>query len=211
MNHLAMALLVLFLGACTGLLPKPEPQPRYHALDYTQAAAANIATDANRRRFDLPTLMVSQPHSVAGFDSRRMIYRRQPHQLEYFAQHEWVDTPARMLAPLIVRALKNSGDFRAVISPPSAAVGDMTLETELLQLTQDFLLSPSQVHLTIHVTLVETASRRVLAWKEFAASAPANRDDPQAGVVAANQAVQQVMSQLIGFTNAAVANRQTAD
>jgi len=29
---------------------------------------------------------------------------REPHKLEYFAHSEWVDPPARMLAPLIVAA-----------------------------------------------------------------------------------------------------------
>ena len=70
-----------------------------------------------------PTLIVSTPRAAAGFDTRRIVYLRQAHELEAFAYHEWVDTPALMLAPLIAQAIERSGAFRAVLRAPTAASG----------------------------------------------------------------------------------------
>ena len=79
-----------------------------------------------------PALVVVAPRAAPGHDSPRMVYLRRPHELEVFAFHEWVDTPASMLAPLLVRALQASGAFGVVLMAPSAARGALQLETCLL-------------------------------------------------------------------------------
>ena len=78
--------------------------------------------------FDLPTFPTSNPHSstkilqvampqaVAGFDSQGMTYMRYPAQLERYTRSQWVDTPAHMLLPLLVRSLEASGQYQAVLS-----------------------------------------------------------------------------------------------
>ena len=66
---------------------------------------------------------------------------RETHQLEYFAHSEWVDPPARMLAPLLVAAVESTGTFRAVVLTPSAAVGDLRLDTEIVRLQHEFQTS----------------------------------------------------------------------
>jgi cholesterol transport system auxiliary component len=144
-------------------------------------------------------LIVNAVHAAAGSDSRRMVYLRHAHKLEYFAHHEWLDTPARMLAPLIIVVLENSGGFRAVVPTPSAAAGDMTLDTGIVRLHQDFTHQPSVVRFTLHVSMVDNTTRKVVGWREFDASVAATSEGPEGGVVAANLAVQAVLEQLTGF------------
>ncbi len=127
------------------------------------------------------------------------MYVRHANQLEYFAHNEWVDTPARMLAPLIVAAMEQSGAFRAVVQVPSTAAGDMRLDTEILRLQHEFLRTPSRVRFTLRAYLVDTTSRRVLASREFEAVASAPSENPYGGVVAASQAVRQVLEELAAF------------
>ena len=103
---------------------RARPQPRRRGPRAAAAAA--------------PTLIVNPPHAAAGFDSPRIIYVREAHKLEYFAHSEWVDPPARMLAPLLVAAVENSGAFRAVVLTPSAAAGDLRLDTEIIRLQHEF-------------------------------------------------------------------------
>ena len=146
-----------------------------------------------------PTLVVSAPQAAAGFDSQRIIYVRQPHKLEYFAHSEWTDTPARMLSPLLVAAVANSGAFRAVVQAPSSASGDLRLDSEVLQLQQEFESRPSRVRFVLRATLVEDASRRVIATRDFEAVASAPSEDPYGGVVAANQAVRSVLAKVAAF------------
>lgn len=190
----AAALLVVLLGACSALSPTVTPIPVFYSLDRGVAANAPVITS-----IAAPTLIVNPPHAATGFDSRRIVYVREIHKLEYFAHSEWVDTPARMLAPLIVAALENHGIFRAVVPAPSAAAGDLRLDSEIKRLQQDFGSSPSRVRFTLRAYVVDNTTRRVLAWREFDESVVAASDDPYGGVVAANRAVQNVLEQLAGF------------
>jgi cholesterol transport system auxiliary component len=148
--------------------------------------------------------LVNAPHAAAGFDSQRIIYIREPHRLDYFANSEWVDPPARMLAHLLVGA---RGTFAAVVMTPSAAKGDLRLDTEIVRLQHDFTVQPSQVRFTLRAYLVDEKSRRVLASREFNAFANAPSNDAYGGVVAANRAVQEVLAALAEFC----ANAPSAD
>ena len=155
-----------------------------------------------------PTLIVNPPHAATGFDSQRIIYVRKAHKLEYFAHNEWVDTPARMIAPLIVVAVENSGAFRAVVLTPSAAAGDLRLDAEIMRLQHDFGSEPSRVRFTLRAYIVDNTTRRVLASREFDETVAAVSEDPYGGVVAANRAVQTVLEQLADFCTEAARNWQ---
>ena len=102
---LALLASLASLAACSAsLLPKPPPPPTRFTLDAQAAASAPREAPAGAPASApaaAPALVVvvAVPRAASGFDSARMVYLRQPQQLEAFAFHEWVDTPARMLAP----------------------------------------------------------------------------------------------------------------
>ena len=195
-------MMLMLTAGCAALLPKPPVQPTFYSLDRAaldvqfKVPAANV--DPNRAE-TAPTLVINPPRAAAGFDSQRIIYTRESHQLEYFAHSEWIDTPARMLAPLIVAAVSNAGIFRAVVPTPSLAAGDIKLDTEIVRLQQIFGSGPSRVQFTLRAYLVDSASRRVLAWREFDETVAAASVDPRGGVDAANRAVQNVLRALTGL------------
>ena len=194
----AAALSLTLFCACGAIGPAVSPRPNFYSL----ADAHNSAAPAPPRAASTataPTLIVSPPHAAAGFDSQRIMYLRQADQLEYFAHNEWIDTPARMLAPRIVAAVESSVAFRAVVQTPSPAAGEMRLDTEILRLQHEFLSAPSRVRFTLRAYLVESATRRVIASREFEAAVPAASEDPYGGVVAANRAVQTVLENLSAF------------
>jgi len=195
MKRLCVVALLLLAGGCDVLKTKSAETPSFYSLN----SEPTVALPASRAPAAAPTLIVNPPHAAAGFDSRRIIYLRQAHKLEYFAHSEWVDTPARMLAPLIVAGLENRGLFRAVVLTPSAATGDLRLDTEIIRLQHEFGTKPSSVRFTLHAYLVEVKSRRVLAWQELEAIVPSESDNPYGGVLAANRAVQAVLERLAAF------------
>ena len=201
----AAGLVLTLIGGCGALLPKATPQPSFYSLDRASAEPRATTRVRSTGSIAAPTLVVNPPHAAAGFDSQRIIYVREAHKLEYFAHSEWVDTPARMLAPLIVAAVENDGTFRAVVLTPTAAAGDMRLDTEILRLQQNFDGQPSRVRFTLRATMVDNVTREVLAWREFDATVAAASDDPYGGVVAANRAVQSVVGQLASFCTEASA------
>jgi cholesterol transport system auxiliary component len=188
---LAVALLT---GCGASLLPKPPAAPVRYTLD---GAAPRLIARAPAA--DAPVLVVAMPRAAPGHDSVHMVYLQQPQALASFAFNEWVDTPARMLAPLLVRTLQDSGAFRAVLLAPSAASGDLRLETELIRLQQDFSARPSQLRLTLRAVLLDSATRRVIAWREFDQIEPAATDDPAGGVAAAHVATQRLLAALAAF------------
>lgn len=193
----AAGLSFLALYACGALRPSATPHPAFYSLDRARLAApAEIRVTVPEAA---PTLIVNPPYAAAGFDSPRIIYVREAHQLEYFAHSDWIDPPARMLAPLIVAAIENTGSFRAVVLTPSAAAGDLRLDSEIIRLQHEFGAQPSRVRFTLRAYLVEVRTRRVLAWREFDAVVPAASDDPYGGVMAANRAVQTVLGELSAF------------
>ncbi|MBC7624772.1 MAG: membrane integrity-associated transporter subunit PqiC [Aeromicrobium sp.] len=198
---------VAIASGCGGVFPSATPQAALYSLDATPSAIAgteNVQDKAKEKRLatvvgTLPTLIVSPVQAAAGYDSPRMLYVRDNHQIEYFAQSEWVDTPARMLTGIVVTALDNSGAFGAVVLTPTAAVGDIRLNIEVVRLHQHFGGGPRQVRLTMRAYLVDYASRKVLASREFDETVAAPSENPQGGVVAANRAAQLVMSRLASF------------
>ena len=211
MNHPALsrhwawwaAVAVLLLaGGCSTLRPAPVPQPVFHTLAADAGAPKPVLAAASA-----PTLLVDVPRAAAGFDSAHIVYSRSPHTLEYFAHNEWVDTPARMLAPRIVAALGDSGAFGAVVLAPSAVAAPLRLDTEIVRLQQDFSTTPSRIRFALRATLLDSSSRRVIATREFQADVAATSDTPYGGVVAAHQAVQTVLDGLTAFCASALAAR----
>lgn len=193
-----LAAVVPLLPACAGsLLPKPASPPARFTLD--ASTASPTASSARVVAADAPTLTVDLTRAAPGYDSRRMVYLRRPQQLEAFAFNEWVEPPAQMLAPLLVRALQDSGGFRAVLRAPSAAAGGWRLETELLRLHQDFSQQPSQVRLSVRAVLLNSSTRQAVAWREFDVSVAAASDDPVAGAAAAQAAARQLLAEVAAF------------
>lgn len=195
------------VAGCSGtLLPKPPAAPARHLLDTGAAAgpAAAAAAAAPQRppagaSSGAPALLVALPRAAPGYGSARMLYQQQPHELQAFAYNEWVDTPAQMLAPLLVRVLQDSGAFAVVLLAPTSAVAGLRLETELIRLHQDFSARPSRLRLTLRAVLLDTRTRQAIAWREFDESVAATSDDPAGGVLAAQQAVQRVLASVAAF------------
>lgn len=202
------------LTACSSLLPAPSPQPAFFTLQGVPGPAAARAVLAPNTQPGMaasaavaaaPVLVVNVPSTAPGYDSTHIVYTRQPQQIEYFARHEWVDAPARMLAPLLVAALDRSGAFSAVVLAPSAAAGSLQLNTQLLRLQQDFTATPSQVRLGLRAQLIHTASRQVLATRDFEEVTTSASEDARGGVAAANLAAQAVLSELAAWCASVVA------
>ena len=195
-RHCASGLMLAALCACSSLRPTATPPPSFYSLDAAAAPGASASARPASAPTGAPTLIINPPHAAAGFDSQRIIYTRAAQKLEYFAHSEWVDPPARMLAPLLVAASAATGAFSAVVPTPGAAAGDLRLDTEIVRLLQQFGSGPSQVRFTLRASLVDDRTRRVLVAREFDATLAADSDDPYGGVLAAGRVVQDVLRQL---------------
>ena len=187
----AILALAALVGGCAGLQPPGEVQS-LHVL------AAGPVPRTKGARQDL-VLEVAAPRAGPGFDTVRMAWVRRAYELDYFAAHRWVDTPSRMLGPLLVGALEQSGGFRAVTQAQGAVRADLRLDSEIVRLQQDFSVQPSREELALRVQLTDVRERRVIATRLFEEVEDAPSDDPVGGVIAANAALQRLLQQVADF------------
>lgn len=192
--------LALLMAGCAALQPPRMESPALYLLD------ARPAASAQRPQRNL-VLAVDPPSARPGFDTPQMAYVRQAHKLDYYVKNRWADTPPRMLAPLLVQALEQSGSFRAVLRTNNPIPADLRLDTELIRLQQDFTTQPSRVELTLRAQLYDLKSRQVLAVREFDAAENAASEDAYGGVIAANRALARVLGQVTDFCVTESANR----
>jgi len=183
---------LILLTSCSALRAPQREAAQLYLLD----ASAAIRQSPIQRNL---VLAVSMPRASAGFDTPQMAYQQRDHQLQYFAVNRWLDTPARMLEPLLLQALEQSRGFSAVVRTPSMVTADVRLDTELLRLQQDFSSHPSRVQLSLRVQLIDVSAKRVLASKIFAVVEDAPSDDARGGVIAANRLLQQLLGQVAEF------------
>ena len=195
---MALTLTLPLLSSCSMLLSKQALQMTYYSLD---AAESKTQIDEYVNANDiLPTLIVNMPKAAAGFDTRHMIYTRSPHKVEYFAQNEWIDTPAHMLQPLIVATIEHTHSFKGVLPKQDLVKSELRLECEIVRLIHSFSIKPSQVQFVLRATIIDNATNKVIAYREFDERVNAKTDNPFGGVIAANQAVNATLEKLSLFS-----------
>ncbi|MCW5783608.1 MAG: membrane integrity-associated transporter subunit PqiC [Nitrospirales bacterium] len=145
---------------------------------------------------NLPNLLVSLPQPAPGYESQRMVYEQVPYELRYFATSKWVDSPARMLAPLIMNALESSGEWGAVIQLPSVLRGDYRLDLSQVALVQEFTQQPSRIRLALRAQLVTVFDLRVIGTRSFKFYEVAPSEDAYGGVQAAQKVVGKLLVEL---------------
>jgi cholesterol transport system auxiliary component len=196
----ALGALAAVLAGCTALQPPRVESPSLFVL-----AAEPVRKAARPQRSAV--VEVAAPRAWPGFDTPQMAYVRQPYEIEYFAASRWADTPARMLAPLLARALEQTGSFRAVVQPPTAAPADFRLDTEVVRLQQSFAGRPSRAELALRAQLTDLRGKRIVATRVFEDAENAASEDAGGGVVAANAALQRVLEQVADFCIAETGGR----
>jgi cholesterol transport system auxiliary component len=155
--------------------------------------------DVPQRSSHAAVLVVYPPQSRPRYDTTRMAYRVRPYEVAYFSQHEWGETPAQMLQPLLVATLQDTHFFSAVVAPLYSGPYRYGLRTEIRELIADFTSEPAAVQLSLRFELSEVAPGRIVAIKEISIREPMQQKTPYAGVIAANEATAKALLELARF------------
>jgi cholesterol transport system auxiliary component len=147
----------------------------------------------------LSSLLIGVPQPAPGFESSRMAYVQVPHELNYFATSQWVESPARMLAPLLVQRLERSGMWSSIISMPTSIRGDYRLDLTNVLLVQNFVREPSRMRLALRSQLVNIKDRQVIGTRNFESVEEALSEDAYGGVLAAQQVVSRLLDDLMNW------------
>lgn len=183
---------ILLISGCSGLSTQNTIK---HYVLHVDTQTLPISSKKSQSK---KVLQVAIPKAAAGFDSPALLYLKQDYELNEYSKSRWIDTPARMLLPLLVQSLEHSQQFAAVLSASNAQLGgELRLETEIIRLQQDFRHTPTQVELVARVHLLDMVKHEILLAKTLSIKKTAPTADAQGGVMATNMAVQALLTQLI--------------
>lgn len=187
-SRLIILSLTLPLAGCFSTI-NTEPN------NYTLSSVPSVIT--KKRSSDV--LLINLPQTNSAYDTVQMAYMKNQYQLSYFAKNCWASPPSQMLLPLMVQTLQNTHAFRAVVPQSVAGHVDLVLDTQLVQLQQEFFDKTSQIHLVMRAQLINVNTQHIVATKEFNIIETAMANNPYAGAVAANHAVNKFLQQLAIF------------
>lgn len=189
----ALLVIVLALALSAGCaLQSPAAQPR-------KALLTQLPAEVPRASPGVAALLVFAPRSRPLYDTVRMAYQVQAHEVDYFSRNEWAETPAQMLQPLLVKTLQDTGLFGAVVAPPYSGPFGWGLRTEVGELLADFTADPAVLRLSLRLQLIDGASGRVVATREVAVREPLRQRTPEACIAAANAATAEALLEVARF------------
>lgn len=191
LSRLVLVMVACALTAC--VFPRSADSP-VHTFVLTTEEADGRSVPPLPRGAAQGVLLVGVPQAAAGFEQPRMAYLQRPSEVNYYAAHFWVDAPSRMLTPLLIRALEQSGYWRVVVPMPSALRADHQLDVSGLVVQQEFLQKPSQSRVRLRVQLTDLKTQRVMGARSFDRLEPAPSEDAYGGVLAANRAMSAVLT-----------------
>ncbi|MCH9756274.1 MAG: ABC-type transport auxiliary lipoprotein family protein [Gammaproteobacteria bacterium] len=151
-------------------------------------------------------LLISKPEAMSGYRTEQMLYVNHQFTLQPFAKNAWTNPPADMLYPLLVQGFQDSHAFRAITSSPYADKADYRLDTQLIELNQNFLSKKSMVHFVAKITVIRVSDNHVIASRLITHHIPCLKNTPYGGVVAANQASNLFIRDALNFVIKQVRN-----
>lgn len=185
---LILSVVISILEACTPVKSSIENQ--YKIVTYSSVKTTLKSTKS---------ILVSQSDAIAGYQTEQMLYTDTLYQLDAFAHSSWISPPASMLTPLIVQSLQHSHYFYAVAAGPNADKTDYRLDTQLIQLQQNFLTKPSTLEFSAQVVLTRVSDNRVIASRTFVERIPCSADTPYGGVIATNRAIKMFTARVTDY------------
>lgn len=150
-------------------------------------------------KFSQQSILITPPETVAAYDTEQMLYVKKPFEIGVYAHNAWIAPPADMLFPLLLQSIQRSGYFYVVASSPYSDKTDYRLDTQLLELHQNFLTVPSEISFRVKVVITHVSDTRVVGSQIISIRTPCPSDTPYGGVLAANIAAKQFTAEATAF------------
>jgi len=191
-SMIVIAITMFMVSSCSFLTPVKTDLSTKYILN-------RVPTYVPTKTTHIISLLVSVPEARPLYNTTQMAYSIKPYQIAYFSQNEWAETPPQMLHPLLIQTLQNTHYFRAIIAPPSTSRYDYMLNTQILELRQDFTHRTPMLFMSVRAQLFKMSTNQVIATKQFSIEQPIPQESPYGGVYAANQATEIILKQIALF------------
>ncbi len=184
---------LLALAACSSFLtggPAPDL--------YTLSPAARFAEGLPKVPWQI---LIEEPTAVGGLDANRIAVQPTPNEVRYFADVRWVERAPRMVQGLLVESFERSAAVAAADRYTVGTRADYILKSELRDFQAELLTTPKTptVHVRLTAKLVRVSRQDIVWTRDFTARVVAPTSTPPAVVAAFDQALAQVMAEIVAF------------
>ena len=143
-------------------------------------------------------VVITLPKTVQTYDSQRVVVREPGNILSYVPDAQWSDGLPQLVQTRLLQTFETSR-FPNIGRPDDQLAVDVTLATEIRAFEIDVALGTVAV-VTINAKLVDERRGAIFASKVFTASRPAQLNPTTAAIAALDEALKDVMSQILAWT-----------
>jgi ABC-type uncharacterized transport system auxiliary subunit len=187
------ALLAAVLVMCLGC-GKPPMLVNQYLLEYPAPVVgrkAKLSTDVKVEQFSV----------AQAFNTNAMVYQPQPYQSQSYNYSRWRANPGYLVTDYLLRDLRESGLFQAVLGPGSSGKCRFKLEGGVAEFQELDAPEGWKASLALTVTLLDTDKeelpQRVVFQKNYRAQEPLPEKTPQGLAQGMSRAMEQVSGQII--------------
>jgi ABC-type uncharacterized transport system auxiliary subunit len=191
--HILLIGLFLLLGACMNL-KQPSKKIEYFTLEYPSPKFDALAP--------LPyVIRVDRFTTARPYNTGQMIYRNQSFERNAYVYYKWQTNPGAIVTTLVNRDLKNSGLFKAVLSPESRFSSAYTIEGTVDEFFEKDTPDAWKAVLGISVILTkkntDNIGNTILFQKTYHQVQACRRKHPKAVAEAMSQALSKISENII--------------
>lgn len=190
----AASAVALALGGCALLSSPPTP-------DTFDLSAPDLVS---KRAASRGILVVQEPTAIQVVDSQRMVARSAGGEVSYVPDAQWSDRLPALFQARLIESFENAGRLGAVARPGDSVTADYQLLTDLRTFEIDARTSPPQARVEVAVRIISNEGGRIVAGHIFSASAPAQGVTGPAASASLNEALKQVLSEIVRWTGSRV-------
>ncbi len=199
----AVAFLLLFLLAGCG---KPPTLVHRYILEYPSPAVS--ASPKIDEVIKVELFSVAQ-----AYNSPAMIYQPHPFKSEAYHYHRWRVNPGNMVTDYLLRDLRNSGLFKAVLPAGSSGKTKFLLEGGVEEFQEIDEADGWKAALALNITLLDLSrgelTERVVFQRNYRAVEPLTEQTPQGLAQGMSRAMQRLSAQIIADIYKAAVKKST--
>jgi ABC-type uncharacterized transport system auxiliary subunit len=183
----------LILSAC---VPSGKPQNKieFYTLEYSLSQKSGLKS--------IPVVIRIERFSVAPmYNTTRMIYRDSSFKRSAYVLHKWRANPGNLATYFLIRDIKQSGLFKAVIPHDSGFPSSYVLEGSVDEFFEWDSVKEWRAVLSLAITLMAhnepDISKRVLFQKAYRVTKPCKEKHPSALARAMSLAMKEISGEIL--------------
>jgi ABC-type uncharacterized transport system auxiliary subunit len=184
--------LVLALSACMPRSTAPRAT-YFFTLDYPPPSAGPT--------HQLPVVLRVERFSVSPpFQTQRMVYGGEGRHRNTYAYHQWIAPPGDLLPYFLVRDLRQTNGFKAVLTPGTSLSATHSLYGWVEEFMEKDGSNNAAAVATLHITLIDNLIAdpvgKIMLQKRYHASVPCRAETPAALAESMSQAMAEISSEI---------------